>query len=127
MRRLMLGLSQEKLGERLGITFQQVQKYEKGTNRVGASRLVAISGILNVAPSFFFQDDSKLLPEGVVNEPDEIASFLKTSEGFALNRAFAKIQDPVLRRKIVALAKALAGQTEDPDMPAPERGNEQRI
>lgn len=121
MRRLMLGLSQEKLGERLGITFQQVQKYEKGTNRVGASRLVAISEILNVAPGFFFQDDSTLLPrEVIIAEPDEIATFIKSSEGVALNRAFAKIKDPALRKKVVALTKALAGHTDAPDAHALE-------
>lgn len=117
----MLGVSQERLGERLGITFQQVQKYEKGTNRVGASRLAAISEILNVAPGFFFQDDSTLLPQGIVVEPDEIATFIKSSEGLALNRAFAQIKDPVVRKKVVALTKTLAEQSDDPDVYALEK------
>jgi transcriptional regulator with XRE-family HTH domain len=125
MRRLMLGLSQEKLGERLGLTFQQVQKYEKGSNRVGASRLVAISEVLNVAPSLFFQDDSTLLPKGTtIGETDELASFVKSSEGVALNRAFAKIKNLALRKKVIALTEALAGQADDPDMRALEKGED---
>lgn len=115
MRRLLLGLSQERLADGLGITFQQVQKYEKGTNRVGASRLMDIAKILDVAPGFFFQDSDMSLPQGAVGEPGEIASFIKSSEGIALNRAFVKIKDPAVRKKVVALAKALAEQTADHD------------
>lgn len=116
MRRLMLGLSQGKLADSLGITFQQVQKYEKGTNRVGASRLMAISQVLDVAPSFFFQEGGTLLPQGTtVGETDEVASFVQSNDGIALNRAFAKIKDPAIRKKVVALAKALAGQAADQD------------
>lgn len=119
MRRLMLGFSQEKLADGLGITFQQVQKYEKGTNRVGASRLMAISSILGVAPAYFFQDDDSPLPQGAaIGEPNEIASFIKSSEGIALNRAFVKIKDPGVRKKVVALAKSLAGLNTDQDLEA---------
>lgn len=118
LRRNMLGVSQEKLGESLGITFQQVQKYEKGTNRVGASRLQAISTILNVPVSFFFED-APGGPAGSAGGLAEASStsfvvdFLSSAEGLQLNRAFAKITDARVRRKIVDLVKALADVTED--------------
>ncbi|MDK1377926.1 MULTISPECIES: helix-turn-helix transcriptional regulator [unclassified Sinorhizobium] len=112
MRRLMVGLSQEKLADGLGITFQQVQKYEKGTNRIGASRLQAIADILGVHPSFFFQrDDDKASGRdsaGDMHESNEISSFVASKEGIALNRAFLKIADPVLRKKIISLVAAMA-------------------
>ncbi|HZC97575.1 MAG TPA: helix-turn-helix transcriptional regulator, partial [Bradyrhizobium sp.] len=98
MRRIMLGMSQEKLGEALGLTFQQVQKYEKGTNRVGASRLQQISEILQVPVSFLFDGG----PSGAANtdgfsegtSPAYVSDFLATSEGLALTRAFTRITDP---------------------------------
>ncbi|MCA1441457.1 helix-turn-helix transcriptional regulator [Ensifer sp. IC4062] len=112
MRRLMVGLSQEKLADGLGITFQQVQKYEKGTNRIGASRLQAIADILGVHPSFFFQrEDDKPAGRdsaGDMHESNEISSFVASKEGIALNRAFLKIADPVLRKKIISLVAAMA-------------------
>lgn len=112
MRRLMVGLSQEKLADGLGITFQQVQKYEKGTNRIGASRLQAIADILGVHPSFFFQrEDDKPSGRdsaGDMHESNEISSFVASKEGIALNRAFLKIADPVLRKKIISLVAAMA-------------------
>jgi len=111
MRRLMIGLSQEKLADGLGITFQQVQKYEKGTNRIGASRLQAIADILGVHPSFFFQEDDKAeLREAAadIHESQEISSFVASKEGIALNRAFLKIADPLLRKRIISLVAAMA-------------------
>lgn len=116
MRRVMLGMSQEKLGEGLGITFQQIQKYEKGTNRVGASRLQAISGILSVPPSFFF--DGMDQPEtstagGADAELGGISGFIATKEGLDLNRAFVKIADQNIRRKVVALVKSLGAVPDD--------------
>ena len=113
LRRTMLGMSQEKLGESLGITFQQIQKYEKGTNRVGASRLQNISSILNVPVSFFFEDapgEPSLDPSGF-SEPSSstyVVDFLSSSEGLQLNRAFVKISDPKVRKKIVDLVKTLS-------------------
>ena len=106
----MAGLSQEKLADGLGITFQQVQKYEKGTNRIGASRLQAIADILGVHPSFFFQegDDVAARNGDTTREPSEISSFVSSKEGIALNRAFLKITDPVLRKKIISLVAAVA-------------------
>lgn len=113
LRRTMLGMSQEKLGEALGITFQQIQKYEKGTNRVGASRLQAISNILNVPVSFFFEDAPGESPTSMsgmaeASSSNYVVDFLSSSEGLQLNRAFVKISDPKVRRKLVDLVKALA-------------------
>ncbi|MDE3814224.1 XRE family transcriptional regulator [Sinorhizobium meliloti] len=125
MRRLMIGLSQEKLADGLGITFQQVQKYEKGTNRIGASRLQAIADILGVHPSFFFQQDEGSVhsgkPAADVHESQEISSFVASKEGIALNRAFLKITDPVLRKKIISLVAAMA-QTPEADQAAAQSG-----
>ncbi|MCM2291552.1 helix-turn-helix transcriptional regulator [Allorhizobium sp. BGMRC 0089] len=118
LRRTMLGMSQEKLGESLGITFQQIQKYEKGTNRVGASRLQNISSILNVPVSFFFEDAPGEQAGNMGNGFSEAASsnyvvdFLSSSEGLQLNRAFVKINDPKVRRKVVDLVKALAEEAD---------------
>ncbi|WP_275788013.1 helix-turn-helix domain-containing protein [Pararhizobium gei] len=116
LRRTMLGLSQEKLGESLGITFQQIQKYEKGTNRVGASRLQNISSILNVPVSFFFEDapGDNSGPSGMAeaSSSNYVVDFLSSSEGLQLNRAFVKISDPKVRRKLVDLVKALAVEAE---------------
>lgn len=106
-RRNIIGMSQEKLAEHLGITFQQVQKYEKGTNRVGASRLQAISEALAVSPSFFF-DKPEVAAEANGGEVDEVMTFIASAEGIALNRAFARIQDTATRHKIVDLIKAVA-------------------
>jgi transcriptional regulator with XRE-family HTH domain len=118
LRRTMLGMSQEKLGEALGITFQQVQKYEKGTNRVGASRLQNIAAILGVPVSFFFEDAPG--GEGVVsatgmseNSSSYVVNFLSSSEGLQLNRAFVKISDSKIRRRIIDLVKALAAEADD--------------
>jgi transcriptional regulator with XRE-family HTH domain len=112
LRRNMLGMSQEKLGESLGITFQQIQKYEKGTNRVGASRLQAISTILNVPVSFFFEDAPGVpTAAGGMSEPNStsfVVDFLNSAEGLQLNRAFAKISDAKVRRKLVDLVRTLA-------------------
>lgn len=111
MRRNILGMSQEKLGEHLGITFQQIQKYEKGTNRVGASRLQAIASILEVPPSFFF-DGAPGGQEGLMEESQStyMVDFLSSTEGIQLNRAFARIEDPKIRRKVIDLVRALAGE-----------------
>jgi transcriptional regulator with XRE-family HTH domain len=114
MRRIMLGMSQEKLGEALGLTFQQIQKYEKGTNRVGASRLQQISEILQVPVSFLFDGGpSGLAGSGNSAEnasPAYISDFLATSEGLALTRAFTRIADAKLRRSIVDLVERIAAR-----------------
>lgn len=118
MRRMMLSMSQEKLGERLGLTFQQVQKYEKGTNRIGASRLQQISSILSVPVSFFFDGapTGEPAPAGGfadVASATYVTDFLSTNEGLALNNAFMKVKNPKLRRKIVELVVAIAGEEDE--------------
>lgn len=113
LRRNMQGMSQEKLGEQLGITFQQIQKYEKGTNRVGASRLQEISAILEAPVAYFFEDAPGSHASGGFAEDsqtDYVVDFLSSSEGLALNRAFARIQDPKVRRKIIDLVRTLADE-----------------
>jgi len=111
LRRNMLGMSQEKLGEMLGITFQQIQKYEKGTNRVGASRLQAISLILSVPVSFFFEDaPTETAPGGFAESEGAsyVVDFLSSTEGLQLNRAFIRIRNAKVRRKILDLVKEIA-------------------
>ena len=108
MRRIMLGMSQEKLGEALGLTFQQIQKYEKGTNRVGASRLQAMSDALEVPVSYFFPDSSPAAQDGMKEEGAAfMMDFMSTSEGLDLSRAFTRIKSPKVRRKVVELVRAL--------------------
>ena len=113
MRRMMLAMSQEKLGDALGLTFQQVQKYEKGTNRIGASRLQQISLILQVPVSFFFEGAPA--PAGTAAEPGDapssayVTDFLATTDGLALVKAFMRIPNSKLRRRIVELVEEMAG------------------
>lgn len=115
MRRMMLAMSQEKLGDALGLTFQQVQKYEKGTNRIGASRLQQIANILQVPVSFFFEGAPDLgntpSPVGMNEAPSPayVSDFLATSDGLALTKAFMRIHDAKLRRRIVDLVEHIAG------------------
>lgn len=118
LRRMLLGMSQEKLGEHLGLTFQQVQKYEKGVNRIGASRLFDLARVLGVPVQFFYdeapsgaQSAGAAVP-GFAEQPDEsyVVDFLGTREGLELNKAFARISDPKVRRSIVDLVRSLAGE-----------------
>jgi transcriptional regulator with XRE-family HTH domain len=118
MRRMMLAMSQEKLGDALGLTFQQVQKYEKGTNRIGASRLQQISHILQVPVAFFFEGAPNLhgSTNGGMKEapsPAYVSDFLATSEGLSLTKAFMRIKEPKLRRRIVDLVEEIAGDDDD--------------
>lgn len=112
MRRMMLGISQEKLGEALGLTFQQVQKYEKGMNRIGASRLQQVSETLQVPVSFFFEGGPVAAGSGggfaESQSPAYVADFLATSDGLALTKAFVQIKDGRVRRRIVDLVEAIA-------------------
>jgi len=114
MRRMMLSMSQEKLGNSLGLTFQQVQKYEKGTNRIGASRLQQIAHILQVPVSFFFEGAPThgltARVEGMSEAPSPayVSDFLATSDGLALTKAFMRISDSKLRRRIVDLVEQIA-------------------
>lgn len=115
LRRMLLGMSQEKLGEHLGLTFQQIQKYEKGINRIGASRLFDLSKVLGVPVQFFYEElpvsEGAGEAPGFGEQPAEsyAAEFLGSREGLELNKAFARITDPKVRRSIVELVRAFAG------------------
>jgi transcriptional regulator with XRE-family HTH domain len=120
MRRMMLGMSQEKLGDALTLTFQQVQKYEKGTNRIGASRLQQISHILQVPVAFFFEGAPHLTDGAILADtgesapsPTYVSDFLATSDGLSLTKAFMRIPDAKLRRRIVDLVQQIAGEEAD--------------
>ena len=127
MRRVMLGMTQEKLGDALGLTFQQVQKYEKGTNRIGASRLQQISRTLDVPPAFFFEGapsfqaiaNSEPGQMGVAEDSNTpyVADFLATADSLRLIMDFARIHDPKIRKRIVDLVTSLAGEEPGPDVP----------
>ncbi len=118
LRRTLLGMSQEKLGDAIGLTFQQVQKYERGANRVGASRLYDLSRVLDVPVAFFFEDiaagdDVVPRPAGLAEAAEgyEADPMLKR-ETLELVRAYYKITDPHIRRRFFDLAKALAKSAE---------------
>ena len=114
--RVLLGMSQEKLGEHLGLTFQQVQKYEKGVNRIGASRLFELAKVLGVPVQFFYDEapsatHGTLEPAmGFAEQPGEsyVVEFLSSRDGMELNKAFGRIKDPKVRRTIVDLVRSLA-------------------
>jgi transcriptional regulator with XRE-family HTH domain len=115
-RRMLLGMSQEKLGQKLGLTFQQVQKYEKGINRIGASRLFDLAQVLGVSVEFFYEEaPAGEIPvdaasDGFSDKADEttIVDFLRSRDGLELNKAFVRITDPKARRAIVELVRSLA-------------------
>jgi transcriptional regulator with XRE-family HTH domain len=113
-RRMLLGMSQEKLGERLGLTFQQIQKYEKGINRIGASRLFDLAHVLGVSVQFFYEEapgeTAPIMADGFAERPSEtsIVEFLRSRDGLELNRAFVRIPDAKARRAIVELVRSLA-------------------
>ncbi|MBU2580399.1 MAG: helix-turn-helix transcriptional regulator [Alphaproteobacteria bacterium] len=118
LRRMLLGMSQEKLGDQLGLTFQQVQKYEKGINRIGASRLFDLAKTLGVPIDYFFED-APLPALGMAEDQagyddktndNPVFDFLSTREGLELNKAFVKIGDPRIRKSIVELVRSLAGE-----------------
>ncbi|NDB66580.1 MAG: XRE family transcriptional regulator [Methylocystaceae bacterium] len=117
LRRNLLGMSQEKLGAALGLSFQQIQKYEKGTNRIGASRLQQISKILKVMPAFFFEGAPTLSNDPAVGfsedgTPGYVTEFLSTVEGLQVCKAFARIQDIKVRKRLVELLVSLAAAEE---------------
>jgi transcriptional regulator with XRE-family HTH domain len=111
MRRMMLKMSQTSLGNALGVTFQQVQKYEKGTNRIGAGRLQQIAGLLQVPIEFFFEGAPATAASSGRNRevtPDYVSEFLATRDGLALTKAFVHIKRPAIRHRLVQLAQELA-------------------
>jgi transcriptional regulator with XRE-family HTH domain len=114
LRRNMLGLSQEKLGEAIGLTFQQVQKYERGANRIGASRLHELSGVLGVPVAFFYDQTDPVhapaIPTGFEESPQEgfDSDPLRKREAQELIEAYYEIEDVAARRRLFDLAKVLA-------------------
>ncbi|HYD31493.1 MAG TPA: helix-turn-helix transcriptional regulator [Azospirillaceae bacterium] len=117
LRRTLLGLSQEKLGEAVGITFQQLQKYERGSNRISASRLYNLSQVLGVPVSFFFDDmpgpdGHPISGNAPVSETEEFESMARR-ETLELVRAYYRIQDPAVRKRTFDLVKALGGEGRD--------------
>ncbi len=118
MRRMMVGMSQEKLGDALGLTFQQIQKYEKGANRIGASRLHQIASALGVQIEFFYEgaptpDGESLGGFAEDPNPPYMTDFLSTSDGLQLMRAFVRVRDSRVRKRIVDLVEALAEADDD--------------
>lgn len=120
LQRMLRGISQEKLGEKLGLTFQQIQKYEKGVNRIGASRLFDLANVLGVPVQFFYEEaplnESRTIPQsGMADRPADayVFEFLNTREGLELNRAFARITDPKVRRAVLDLIRSMGPDEAD--------------
>lgn len=114
IRRMLIGMSQERLGDLLGLTFQQVQKYEKGVNRIGAGRLFEVSRILNVPVDFFYEGLNAPDQPGM-REPDAsppVMEFMSSGEGLQLSLAFMKIKDAKVRKRVLDLVKSLAEEEE---------------
>ena len=107
-RRMQMGMSQTALGNKLGITFQQIQKYEKGVNRIGASRLHQIAAILQVSPQYFFEDPLATVPAHEHGATSLFDEFCASRDGLALMQAFVKIADKATRQKIVRLVESLS-------------------
>lgn len=131
LRRLMLGMSQEQLGAKLGLTFQQVQKYERGANRIGASRLWRLCQVLDVRPNFFYDDMDPVrapaVPGGFAEPPAEAfeADPLRKPETVELVGAFLAIPDSAVRKRLLETARALTPRPEDP-LAKPRRGRPRR-
>jgi transcriptional regulator with XRE-family HTH domain len=112
MQRMVRGLSQSELGNAVGVTFQQVQKYENGANRVSASRLQQIANVLKVRPDFFFDGAStKAVSDSSSRDTAVIEGFISSRDGISLSKAFANIGDSKTRRSIVALVEQIAAGT----------------
>ena len=107
MMRLMRGLSQTDVAKRLGITFQQIQKYERGANRVGAGRLQEMANLLGVTPAFFFEDGPRLKP-GKSREAPETTELLANKYNLALAQAYNKIRSRSVRRNVLEFVEGLA-------------------
>ena len=111
-RRLECRLSQTELADRIGVTFQQVQKYERGINRIGAGRLYEVAGILGVPVSFFYEGVNGVEPSGEGGSLDSSAvmDFLSSNEGIQLSTAFIGIKDAKVRRRLLDLVRSIAGE-----------------
>lgn len=114
IRRMLIGMSQERLGDLLGLTFQQVQKYEKGVNRIGAGRLYEIARILNVPVDFFYEGVTAAGQSGANQQEGSppIMEFVSSGEGLQLSLAFMKIKDVKVRKRVLDLVKSLAAEEE---------------
>ncbi|SDD93368.1 Helix-turn-helix [Bradyrhizobium brasilense] len=117
MRRLELGVSQDKLAQALGLTFQQVQKYEKGTNRVGGSTMAKIAERLEVEPGFFYVGLG--LPEGA-GTASVMDAFIASDDGISIARSFVRIQDPKIRQRVMRAIRELCGAFEPEQLQAAE-------
>lgn len=115
LRRMLVGMSQERLGELLGLTFQQVQKYEKGVNRIGAGRLYQVAQILGVSISYFYEgvveQSAQSIRNGESSTPP-VMEFLSSGEGLQLTLAFMRIKDSKVRKRVIDLVKSLAEEIE---------------
>jgi len=119
--RILIGMSQERLGALLGVTFQQIQKYERGFNRIGAGRLYDVAAILNVPVGFFYQDldHTVVEPPRPAAEPSAVKRFLASAEGLELALAFQRIKDAKVRRRILHLMRSLAAEPNGEEEPPP--------
>ncbi|MDE2184974.1 MAG: helix-turn-helix transcriptional regulator [Alphaproteobacteria bacterium] len=111
LRRMMIGMSQERLGELLGLTFQQVQKYEKGVNRIGAGRLFEIARILGVPIHYFYESVAQQInaaPGFSEGEAQPVLEFVSSGEGLQLSLAYMRIKDTKVRKRVLDLVKSLA-------------------
>jgi len=116
LRRMLIGMSQERLGELLGLTFQQVQKYEKGINRIGAGRLYEVAGILGVPVAFFYEDvNGDRRGGGESDDPPPVMEFLSSPEGLQLSLAFMRVKDVKVKRRILDLVRSLADEENGED------------
>ena len=116
LRRLMLRMSQDKLGERLGVTFQQIQKYERGANRVSASRLWGMAAVLDVPVQYFFEGlDEKAFANGFSDNDQTpmVYDFINSPDGVQLAAAFSHITDQKVRRQVLQLVRALSEESEE--------------
>lgn len=116
LRRQLMKMSQEKLGDELGVTFQQVQKYERGANRVGASRLYRLSRVLEVPVQFFFEGLGEKSAASGMAEDDQtpiVYDFIQSSDGVSLAEAFSRIRDAKVRRRVLELVRTLAAEEEE--------------
>lgn len=112
LRRMVLGMSQDALGKALGLTFQQVQKYEKGANRIGAGRLMQLSGLLEVPVQFFYDDyDTEVGARGFAEDDapsDPFMDLLHSQEGVQLCRYYTQIEDPIVRKRVLDLVRSIS-------------------
>lgn len=112
LRRSVMEMSQSELGEKLGVTFQQVQKYERGSNRIGASRLFNVARVMEVPVAYFFDGlDTELAASDEITAPEALYDFIASPDGIALASAFSGIKDQTVRRRVIDLLRSLSSET----------------